>query len=164
MLRVTRDLILPTAITGSYPRPLWYDANLSGRSFKAAPGDSMFREQYLDAVAAVINAQEAPGLDIVTDGDSRFDLAVGGNSWFFYPMEDPELRARAAPSAAARRRRHRVRVREQYRPPRAGPARDPRPGRRPPPLVRELTETTKDQPRYRSSISPGKASGSTRRR
>src|ERR1700675_2134414 len=80
MLRVTRDLILPTAITGSYPRPLWYDANLSGRSFKAALGDSMFREQYFDAVAAVINAQEAAGLDIVTDGDSRFDLAVGGKS------------------------------------------------------------------------------------
>jgi hypothetical protein len=59
VLRVTRDLMLPTAITGSYPRPLWYDANLSGRSFKAALGDSMFREQYLDAVAAVINAQEA---------------------------------------------------------------------------------------------------------
>src|SRR6266536_1741827 len=87
MLRVTRDLVLPTAITGSYPRPLWYDANLSGRSFKAALGDSMFREQYLDAVAAVINAQEAAGLDIVTDGDSRFDLAVGGKSWFFYPIE-----------------------------------------------------------------------------
>ena len=61
MLRVTRDLMLPTAITGSYPRPLWYDANLSGRSFKAALGDSMFREQYLDAVAAVINAHEAAG-------------------------------------------------------------------------------------------------------
>ena len=87
MLRVTRDLILPTAITGSYPRPLWYDANLSGRSFKAALGDSLFREQYLDAVAAVINAQEAAGLDIVTDGDSRFDLAVGGKSWFCSPIE-----------------------------------------------------------------------------
>ena len=47
----------------------------------------MFREQYMDAVAAVINAQEAAGLDIVTDGDSRFDLAVGGKSWFFYPIE-----------------------------------------------------------------------------
>ena len=58
-----------------------------GRSFKAALGDSLFREQYLDAVAAIINAQEAAGLDIVTDGDSRFDLAVGGKSWFFYPIE-----------------------------------------------------------------------------
>jgi 5-methyltetrahydropteroyltriglutamate--homocysteine methyltransferase len=87
MLKTTRDMVMPTAITGSYPRPLWYEANLNGRSFKAALGDSMFREQYLDAVAAVINAQEAAGLDIVTDGDSRFDLAVGGKSWFFYPIE-----------------------------------------------------------------------------
>jgi 5-methyltetrahydropteroyltriglutamate--homocysteine methyltransferase len=87
MLKTTRDMVLPTAITGSYPRPLWFDANLAGRSFKAALGDSLFREQYLDAVAAIINAQEAAGLDIVTDGDSRFDLAVGGKSWFFYPIE-----------------------------------------------------------------------------
>lgn len=87
MFTVTRDVMLPTAITGSYPRPLWYDASLGGRSFKTALGDSLFREQYLDAVAAVINAQEAAGLDIVTDGDARFDLAVGGKSWFFYPIE-----------------------------------------------------------------------------
>ena len=87
MLKTTRDMTMPTAITGSYPRPLWFDASLHGRSFKAALGDSLFREQYLDAVAAIINAQEAAGLDIVTDGDSRFDLAVGGKSWFFYPIE-----------------------------------------------------------------------------
>ena len=87
MLKTTRDMILPTAITGSYPRPLWYEASLEGRAFKTAMGDSLFREQYLDAVAAIINAQEAAGLDIVTDGDSRFDLAVGGKSWFFYPIE-----------------------------------------------------------------------------
>src|ERR1700685_3005661 len=87
MLSVTQNLMLPTAITGSYPRPLWFDLSLDGRSFKSALGESLFREQYLDAVAAVINAQEAAGLDIVTDGDSRFDLAVGGKSWFFYPIE-----------------------------------------------------------------------------
>src|SRR5262249_41649693 len=87
MLRVTRDLMLPTAITGSYPRPVWYDASLQGRSFKAAMGDSLFREQYQDAVASVINAQEAAGPALGTDGDSRFDLAVGGKSWFFYPIE-----------------------------------------------------------------------------
>src|ERR1700741_1790934 len=87
MLKVTQNLMLPTAITGSYPRPLWFTESLHGRSFKTALGDSMFREQYLDAVAAVVNAQEAAGLDIVTDGDSRFDLAVGGKSWVFYPIE-----------------------------------------------------------------------------
>ena len=87
MLKTTRDLVLPTAITGSYPRPLWFDLSLNGRSFKSAMGETLFREQYTEAVACIINAQEAAGLDIVTDGDSRFDLAVGGKSWFFYPIE-----------------------------------------------------------------------------
>ena len=32
MLTTTRDMILPTAITGSYPRPLWFEANLAGSS------------------------------------------------------------------------------------------------------------------------------------
>ncbi len=87
MLTVTRDLILPTTVTGSYPRPLWFDRSLEGRSFKTALGDSLFREQYLDAVASIVAEQDAAGLDIVTDGDSRFDLTVGGKSWFFYPIE-----------------------------------------------------------------------------
>jgi methionine synthase II (cobalamin-independent) len=38
-------------------------------------------------VACIINAQESAGLDILTDGDARFDLAVGGKSWFFYVLE-----------------------------------------------------------------------------
>src|SRR5438445_4984619 len=87
MLKVTQDLMLPTAITGSYPQPLWFTESLRGRSFKSALGDSIFREQYLDSGPALVNAQEAAGLDIVTDGDTRFDLAVGGKSWFFYPIE-----------------------------------------------------------------------------
>jgi hypothetical protein len=57
MLTVTQNMMLPTAITGSYPRRLWFDLSLGGRSFKPALGESPFREQYMDAVAAVINAQ-----------------------------------------------------------------------------------------------------------
>src|SRR6266545_6127583 len=87
MLDATRDLILPTAITGSYPRPSWFTESLRGRSFKDALGDSVFREQYLDAVSCLVADQERAGIDIVTDGDSRFDLTVGGKSWFFYPIE-----------------------------------------------------------------------------
>jgi 5-methyltetrahydropteroyltriglutamate--homocysteine methyltransferase len=41
----------------------------------------------MDAVACYINEQERAGLDILTDGDSRFDLEVGGRSWFFYTIE-----------------------------------------------------------------------------
>src|SRR5262249_5797096 len=87
MLDATRDAVLPTTITGSYPRPHWFNEELRGRGFKDALGDSRFREQYLDAVACLIREQEMAGLDIVTDGDSRFDLTVGGKSWFFYVIE-----------------------------------------------------------------------------
>ena len=61
MLTVTRDMILPTTVTGSYPRPLWFDRSLDGRSFKSALGDSLFREQYLDAVAASSPSRKPPG-------------------------------------------------------------------------------------------------------
>jgi 5-methyltetrahydropteroyltriglutamate--homocysteine methyltransferase len=87
MLDATRGLVLPTTITGSYPRPQWFTGELRGRGFKDAMGDSRFREQYLDAVACLVREQEMAGLDIVTDGDSRFDLTVGGKSWFFYVIE-----------------------------------------------------------------------------
>jgi 5-methyltetrahydropteroyltriglutamate--homocysteine methyltransferase len=87
MLNATRDRVLPTTITGSYPRPQWFTEELRGRDFKDALGDSRFREQYLDAVSCLIREQELAGLDIVTDGDSRFDLTVGGKSWFFYVIE-----------------------------------------------------------------------------
>jgi hypothetical protein len=36
MLTVTRDLVLPTTITGSYPKPNWYTQGLHGRPFKVA--------------------------------------------------------------------------------------------------------------------------------
>ena len=87
MLKVTQGMVLPTTMTGSYPKPNWYSQNLHGRPFKQALGDSQFREQYLDAVSTTINDQEMAGLDIVTDGDTRFDLEVGGKSWFFYVLE-----------------------------------------------------------------------------
>ncbi len=87
MLTITKDLILPTTITGSYPKPSWYNQGLNGRAFKSAMGDTDFREQYIDCVSSILTDQESAGLDILTDGDSRFDLSVGGKSWFFYPIE-----------------------------------------------------------------------------
>jgi len=87
MFKVTEGMVLPTTMTGSYPKPNWYSQGLNGRTFKTAMGNTLFREQYLDAVSAVINDQEMAGLDILTDGDARFDLEVGGKSWFFYVLE-----------------------------------------------------------------------------
>ena len=85
MFKATKDRTLPTTITGSLPRPSWYTENLGSRPFRDALRDARFREQYVDAVGTFIRDQERAGLDIVTDGDCRFDTDVGGMSWFFYP-------------------------------------------------------------------------------
>ena len=85
MLKATKDLTLPATITGSLPRPVWYTENLGSRPFRDALADARFREQYTDAVATYVRDQERAGLDIVTDGDARFDTDVGGMSWFQYP-------------------------------------------------------------------------------
>jgi 5-methyltetrahydropteroyltriglutamate--homocysteine methyltransferase len=85
MITATKGLALPTTITGSLPRPVWYTENLGTRPFRDAIADARFREQYTDAVAAFLRDQERAGLDIVTDGDARFDTDVGGMSWFQYP-------------------------------------------------------------------------------
>ena len=87
MLNGTRDKKLATAMVGSFPKPAWFTESLRGRPFKIAMGDSLYREQYIDAVACYVNEQERAGLDILTDGDTRFDLEVGGRSWFFYVIE-----------------------------------------------------------------------------
>ncbi len=85
MLTATRDLVLPTTITGSLPRPAWYTESLGSRQFLDAMVSRSFREQYLDALTVHLAEQERAGLDILTDGDTRFDDDVGGQSWSTYP-------------------------------------------------------------------------------
>ena len=85
MFKASLDKILPTTITGSLPRPSWYTENLGTRSFLDAMVTSRFREQYVDTLSVYLREQEVAGLDIVTDGDCRFDQDVGGQSWTSYP-------------------------------------------------------------------------------
>ena len=84
MYKATDGKVLPTTVVGSLPRPAWYTENLGTRAFREAMVNARFREQYTDAVSAYLRDQETAGLDICTDGDSRFDTDVGGHSWFFY--------------------------------------------------------------------------------
>jgi 5-methyltetrahydropteroyltriglutamate--homocysteine methyltransferase len=84
MHKTTASIVLPTTITGSLPRPSWYSENLGTRTFRDALADARYREQYTDAVGSYVRDQERAGLDIVTDGDARFDNDVGGMSWFRY--------------------------------------------------------------------------------
>jgi len=52
--------------------------------FREAMVDRNYREQYLDAASSYLRDQEVAGLDILTDGDCRFDADVGGHNWFSY--------------------------------------------------------------------------------
>jgi 5-methyltetrahydropteroyltriglutamate--homocysteine methyltransferase len=87
MLKASAGLVLPATVIGSLPRPSWYTENLGTRSFLDAMVDIGFREQYTDALSVYLREQEVAGLDIVTDGDCRFDHDVGGQSWTRYPAQ-----------------------------------------------------------------------------
>ena len=105
MLRATKDVMLPTTITGSLPRPSWYTQNLGSRSFLDAMVNNQFREQYVDAVSVYLHEQEMAGLDIVTDGDAHFDSDVGGQSWTNYPPRHMDgFRQRPAADTSRKRR------------------------------------------------------------
>ena len=121
MLKASAGTVLPTTIIGSLPRPSWYTENLGTRSFLDAMVDIDFRDQYVDALTIYIHQQELAGLDIVTDGDARFDHDVGGQSWTRYPPQHMDglrpdesglaasapgaLRSRAATSSTTTSRR-----------------------------------------------------------
>ena len=87
MFTATKDLLLPTTVTGSWPRPSWFTGNLHERPFSTGMADVAYREQYVDAVTSVLNDQEYAGLDILTNGDYHLDNDLAGRSWFSYPTE-----------------------------------------------------------------------------
>ncbi len=61
MYRATKDIRLPTTITGSLPRPSWYTENLGTRHFLEAMVSRRFREQYEDALTCYLRDQELAG-------------------------------------------------------------------------------------------------------
>jgi 5-methyltetrahydropteroyltriglutamate--homocysteine methyltransferase len=87
MFTASRDKPLLTTITGSLPRPSWFQSSLNGRVFSTAMSDLIFREQYTDALCTYVTDQARAGIDLLTDGDARFDMDVGGRAWFSYMFE-----------------------------------------------------------------------------
>ena len=108
MYRATKDIMLPTTITGSLPRPSWYTENLGTRMFLDAMVSRRYREQYVDTLSCYLRDQELAGLDICTDGDCRFDDDVGGQSWTSYPPHHMSGYERGDPRADAGRARRAV--------------------------------------------------------
>ena len=75
MLITTKDLMFPTTVTGSWPRPRWFDKSLCARTLSDAMTDVDYREKFLDAVdAKAILASN----DRTLSGKQRaFDRLVG---------------------------------------------------------------------------------------
>ena len=64
MCKATADIVLPTSIIGSLPRPSWYTASLGRENFLEAMMNLRYREQYEDAVSVFLRAQETAGLGV----------------------------------------------------------------------------------------------------
>ena len=87
MFTVTKDLILPSTVTGSLPRPRWFDVSMWGKPLDTCMLDVRFREKFQDALAVVISDQERAGLDILTHGDFHCDEDMAGRAWHHYPLQ-----------------------------------------------------------------------------
>ena len=69
-----REILLPTTMVGSWPRPLW----LRGGVLRQSPYEVDFPDMYQrtlfeDAVRLAVKDQDLAGLDIVTDGNQYFE-------------------------------------------------------------------------------------------
>lgn len=87
MYTVTKDIQLPCTVTGSWPRPKWFDDSMWGRPLDTCMMDTSFREKYQDALATVISDEDRAGLDILTHGDLHCDNDMAGRSWHHYPLQ-----------------------------------------------------------------------------
>jgi 5-methyltetrahydropteroyltriglutamate--homocysteine methyltransferase len=68
MLINGQEILLPTTMVGSYPRPHWLSGRVFGEFDEPEFIDYLTKEYYEDAVKLCIKEQEDAGLDIVTDG------------------------------------------------------------------------------------------------
>jgi len=87
MFTVTANLTLPSTVTGSWPRPRWFDVSMWGRPLDTCMLDVRFREKLQDALAVVVNDEERAGLDILTHGDYHCDEDLAGRAWHHYPLQ-----------------------------------------------------------------------------
>src|ERR1700737_2583516 len=82
-----RDILLPTTMVGSYPRPPWLTGKVFGEFDEADYIDYGTKERFWDAVQLCVDDQLRAGIDIVSDGQLYFeaDTAHGyGQAFHFW--------------------------------------------------------------------------------
>src|SRR5678809_1179098 len=82
----TKDLVLPSTVTGSWPRPRWFDTSMWAKPLDTCMLDIRFREKFQDALADAISDEERAGLDILTHGDFHWVVYCAGGCGDQYPM------------------------------------------------------------------------------
>jgi hypothetical protein len=75
------DALIPVTMVGSYPRPRWYTRRSNGMDMREFWMDQSTREEYDDAVKAVLKDQELARLDTVSDHETFDNDLVGGAGW-----------------------------------------------------------------------------------
>ena len=87
MFTATANQMLPTTVTGSWPRPRWFDVSMWGKPLDTCMMDVRFREKFQDALAVVVSDEDRAGLDILTHGDFHCDEDLAGRAWHHYPLQ-----------------------------------------------------------------------------
>ncbi len=87
MFTATKNLMLPTTVTGSWPRPRWFDMSMWGKPLSTCMMDIKYRELFTDALSMVVSDQERAGLDLINHGDFFCDADAAGRSWHHYPLQ-----------------------------------------------------------------------------
>ncbi|HEY2218046.1 MAG TPA: hypothetical protein VGH35_01775 [Gaiellaceae bacterium] len=76
MLTATKDLVLPTTLSGTWPRTSWFDGNLHERPFSTGMADVRCREQFIDAEDAKIRGELGASQSDVRAADPGLQVDV----------------------------------------------------------------------------------------
>src|ERR1039457_3169270 len=87
MFTATAGLMLPCTVTGSFPRPRWFDVSMWGRSLDTCMLDVRFREKFQAVLTLGIGHHERAGLDILAPANFHVDEDLAGRAWHHYPLQ-----------------------------------------------------------------------------
>lgn len=70
---VDGDILMPTMMVGSYPRPGWLQGKVFGELDEPDYIDYASKERYWDAVQLCVDDQVRAGIDVIADGQQYFE-------------------------------------------------------------------------------------------
>lgn len=68
-----RDILMPTMMVGSYPRPTWLQGKVFGEFDEPDYVDYGTKERFWDAVQICVDDQVRAGIDVIADGQQYFE-------------------------------------------------------------------------------------------